>query len=446
MVTLNVYFRALHAKFDFIELIKPGLEFAPTLRAITSTIDPDAINSIRGIISNPQSDRPITSKWMLHFFERLEDPTFDGSYADFAELELEEWKSRWSYKDGRKVAAAPSIPLPTIIFDPNLVNYENDVTWDRSCVVNQRVIYTDSRSTAQWANVRNNPDYELFMSCLSLIDHWARDLTDVKSVVLMGAGSPEKDKELISCLWKDCAEPRTVNVCDSSFYMLAETYSELAPYIAKHPNISVSLHCFDITDLTAWKSYGPKPEGQTLYVIFGGTVGNIHEDDFFNSIRKLSKSGDLFLIAGSIYRSVEALRDNAKGHFDKQYGDSAKSLSLNSIASFLDPRASLSDHVSNVTIKPEVATHLPELVRSSIDNTHAAVFRITPDDLSMDARSKPSKDVILFVSRRYVEEDLVNHLTRRHGFELVETYRKRKSTYPYAHLLFRRVADEPKHN
>jgi hypothetical protein len=439
-------------KWDALKAVANKPAIAGVLRHFWKDVPDEAIGSIRTSLKDWRTSPAIGSTWFeLWFNGAKEKIAFSGSLEQFVGLQYVDWL-RLCSEDFRSTLA---MPLPNkgldneIIFDPHC-HVGGHELWDYEGVIDQRFMYADRRAAAQWAEVRKHSTYELYQSCKKLIKESAAalPLADIEQIVFMGAGSPDKDWEMIEATL--CTGERDIDVyiCDASFYMLLETKTELQKYIKNasrcnaKDRVSLYLRCFDFTNARGWKICGPSPERRSLYVIFGGTVGNIDESGFFSRLRENTRPGDAVLIAGSFYESLEDLLENAETDTNEQYGEAAKEITLNPVSHLLDLNdddISFRAKKGLVDIEFMVADDLPRKMASKVAGTHASVFHIGGDRVSTDEYPVAHERVYLVVSRRYVRDSLARLLTDKYHFRRIDTTPNTRIKYPYAHLLFERM-------
>jgi Histidine-specific methyltransferase, SAM-dependent len=343
---------------------------------------------------------------------------------------------------------------PIIYFDPKSHIGLPHVAWDDHGVVDQRYMYTDRQAAAQWAGIRGRETYGLYNICKTLakssINLIQLENPNIEQLILLGAGSPDKDWEIIfEIASTNKNNALDIFICDASFYMLMETKEELEKYIkinkafVKEENIRIILSCFDFTIPQAWTSCSFDRRKITIIAILGGTIGNVSEAELFQSLKMNSKVNDYLIVAGSFYESSDDLLKNGKADIDKQYGNDAKALSLNSISDVLDSAdqtLSFEDKIKLVDVTFEDAHDLYPKISSRIPSTHSAVFSIKTSSI----RKKPDhldriERIFLLTSKRYVREEFCKYITsrRRMPLTLMGNFNAESSKFPFCHLVFR---------
>lgn len=386
----------------------------------------------------------------------LADPNVIAKFVveQFCTLPYDQWLARCS-KDFRETIAPKSeATSPIVIFiDPEFQGNPPKQPWDDTHgVVDQRFMYYDHHAPAQWKKVHGRGEYGLYGACRSLLDKSCAAIAGeppIEQLIILGAGSPDKDWKLIAEIARSQNTPPEVFVCDASFFMLMETKDKLKELIDDNEDvfgdkrITIRLSCFDFTDRTGWTRAGIRREKSKLIAILGGTFGNVDEQTMLERIRHYCQPGDMFLLAGSFYENAETLADYERV-MREQYNDFGKAMTLNPLRKVFDENHRTMDferRIDLVDIEFEDAEDLPRTLKSEIPGTKAAVFYIEAKKLPLNP---DHGRVILFTSRRYIKDNLVGYLSAaKGGFELLGEWPRSvmsgKHDVPYWHLLFKRA-------
>jgi hypothetical protein len=433
----------------------------------------DAPKSIVLILSNPEKNQvELTKKdgsssplldWTNTVISKIGFPDDAKKFYDgkLDETPWAQFNQNITLGDGREndSRSSNSDLLPIIFFDPQSHVGMPQVPWDAHGVVDQRYMYTDRQAAAQWAGIRGRETYGLYEVCKSLVKQSAKKIqehsSNIEQLILLGAGSPDKDWEIIFQIASSNSNDRLeVYICDASFYMLMETKQELEKSIIANKKfidkekIKIILSCFDFTKPSSWKACSFDRKKTTVFAVLGGTVGNVIESGFLDCLRLKSKPNDFLIIAGNFYESSEDVRERGRKHVDEQYGDDAKALALNSVSSILDSSnrtRSFSQKLELVKIGYEDATELPSQISSRIPSTMSAVFYIPTTKISSEIEHLDSIDrVYLLTSKRYVRPHFIDYVTSRKQMplELLGEIESELSKFPYFHFVFR-FADRP---
>jgi uncharacterized SAM-dependent methyltransferase len=123
-------------------------------------------------------------------------------------------------------------------------------------------------------------------------------------VMLAGAGAPTKDLLLIRHI---LARPFTLEqslkyyLLDVSWFMLANSMWFLDKHLQSvpgHTRVDVEAVWGDVMVMDGLLDRGiAGPGGPVLFGITGGTIGNFSEREFFSSLNRVSKAGDLLLLS-----------------------------------------------------------------------------------------------------------------------------------------------------
>jgi Histidine-specific methyltransferase, SAM-dependent len=405
--------------------------------------------------SDSQGEPTETAEWLNRIIART---GFSGDLSDFVSLPILAWCDKstllTAHHDFGKPTEKEAVTAPVIFFDPKSHIGLPHVAWDDHGVVDQRYMYTDRQAAAQWAGIRGRETYGLYNICKSLAklstDLIQSESPNIEQLILLGAGSPDKDWEIIfQIASRNQNNALDIFICDASFYMLMETKEELEKYIknnrsfVKKESIRIILSCFDFTRPQAWTSCSFDQSKTTIFAILGGTIGNVSETGFFDCLKMNAKASDYLIVAGSFYESSEELSKNGKAHIVEQYGDDAKALSLNSISNILDSvdhTLSFDDKVKLVAVDLEDARDLPDKISSRIPSTQSAVFSIRTSSI----RKKPEhldgiERIFLLTSKRYVREEFCKYVTSRRAMPLtlMGKFNADSSKFPFCHLVFR---------
>lgn len=419
--------------------------------------DSDATSpkSIEAGLRNWSDGRQVTSNsFRLWLPSVITSIGFDGDSEEFIELRYDEWLTRCSKKFVSSVSEENEEHQKRahIYFNAECHTDPPAKAWDDSGAVDQRYMYTDRKSAAQWAEMRSRKQYGLYDICKNLsrksADFIAKRNSDISQIIFLGAGSPDKDWDIILPLMKGRTVPLSIYFCDASFYMIIETVEEIEKLIAANSDIvdpdliKFELCCFDFSRPSAWRnSCGYDRTEKALFVILGCTIENVAEWGFFDTVRAELKAGDNLLIGASFYADGNELAERGETDIVQQYGSESRLLALNSISNLLDEADGTLTHqekidLVKVTFESASALNFGPKIASAIPGTMAATFSIRVKDLrnppqSMSAFSR----IILVTSRRYLLPEFLKVVREHLKFDLVLEERSKKSDFPYYHLL-----------
>ena len=448
------------------------------LKAFWPEITEGAAGALRGSLTKrwlKPSNTSIGGAHLKKWFDAGFKPTIDfqGDYKEFLSLLYEDWIVRCSEDFQRKAKSASPIKGGStsgavfehedcIRFDLGSVVASNDV-WDNEGVIDQRFMYADQRAVSQWENVRKYGDYELYELCLSISEKITpkkiREVERVSNnsfsrIVLFGAGSPDKDWAIIRGLLLGNKRSLRVDICDASFYMLAQTKSEIIKFTDQPAagdiggRIDIVLHCIDFTEWSSVQRFIFNDNGPTIFAILGGTIGNIDEEHFFDILSRIIHKDDLLVIAGSFYKDSLDITNNGQRDSESQYALDAKRITINTVSNLLEKVCEKKEQdlsrigMAKLVSVPFVdATKLPRKMRSSIPGTMASVFELPSEWVQVGKSKLPFETVRLFTSRRYIASELKKYLEQNYHFSCVDEAISVGGAYPFAHLFFRKSLD-----
>jgi hypothetical protein len=160
-------------------------------------------------------------------------------------------------------------------------------------------------SARQWNALVENGNYAMYSACLATLDEllrskqWrqaiARGAYNV-GVALAGGGSPEKDALLAGALAESTQYKVQYCLIDVSHEMMTHS-QRIMTRLLRLPD-KVQLLPGKRIDILKLHRYSPRrPEWSgVVWAILGGTIGNLPEGQFFESISAPSRPGDLMII------------------------------------------------------------------------------------------------------------------------------------------------------
>ncbi|ESQ89849.1 hypothetical protein ABAC460_11135 [Asticcacaulis sp. AC460] len=319
------------------------------------------------------------------------------------------------------------------------VNDENFSDWLRNRLVDQRNMYIGRDCVANYHRAANDKGYKNLNMCQVLLgdfvesDPWVELISNNKvgSVVILGAGSAEKDDIVLSSIDKITRNERKrlINyaIIDASYDMLFDTYKHIQEIFQtkdRPANVQIQPFHADFTDLypLKWKIQ-PQDGSATVFMCLGGTIGNINENNFLTSIRACSKEGDYLLLAAEFIDGISP-RDIETRLKEEYGGDGMKDLALGPIRGELD-RQGVSPVKEDRRKKVVVNVGPPERFDDFIEGTIAAKLQIAISGTMLT----------LLESKRYRLEKFKAFFR---GFDFVGAY-ERNDNPRFKHLLFRRT-------
>lgn len=174
--------------------------------------------------------------------------------------------------------------------------------------IDQKYCYLSPDSANKWYRFIREDSYKMFGICLGEVKkfvsstYWAEFLSDEKvdGIVMLGGGAPSKDTNVINSLFVNKVDHKrkfTYTIVDFSPYMVLETVTALEPLVNRHHNsVDVRALVADFLDLPRSDDFLKRKNMNVAWFILGGTIGNLDEERFFQSIRDMSTNGDLLVV------------------------------------------------------------------------------------------------------------------------------------------------------
>lgn len=184
--------------------------------------------------------------------------------------------------------------------------------------LDQKYLYFDHQSAQNWkALTKAYNRYPTFRYCLETLsvfvssEWFSKSLAcgQIASVVMLGAGSPQKDMVILDRFAQSSSyndkHPLNYVVVDTSAYMILETVKDLRAFGGERYKTFVNMVTVQadfmklqhIHDRLADQSVSLRGDGRSLvFFIPGGTISNVDEEQFMKSVRAASVRGDLLVI------------------------------------------------------------------------------------------------------------------------------------------------------
>jgi len=199
--------------------------------------------------------------------------------------------------------------------------------------LDQTYLYFDRQSAKNWKALTKANRYPTFRYCLDTLSafttsEWCSESVDagqIASVVMLGAGSPQKDMVILDRFAQsnsyDHQHPLNYLIVDTSAHMILETIKDLRDFGAerykKFVNMVTVIADFmklqHIQDCLADQGVSIRgKEGKAVYFIPGGTISNVDEEQFMKSVRAVSLRGDFLVIGVEFIDESDKERYKAK--------------------------------------------------------------------------------------------------------------------------------------
>jgi hypothetical protein len=283
--------------------------------------------------------------------------------------------------------------------------------------IDQSLYYQNTDAVNRWYSITNDDFYTGFDQCktglLKLIrsSYWldfvsANDFDGI--VMLCGGGAHSKDAILIKSILdaakqnKLSASRKKYSLVDRSSAMLELSRTKIEELLDKkdaHHHIEIKALRRDVMAMNG--SEPVRDKGKVAWFNTGGTLGNLEEAHFFESLSAVSKQGDLLVLGVNC--------SDAKGEVDldaiaKEYeSDVVKDLvavPLSAVWSSLAIDESPEDAMASIKVEAVANTY------SDVPNSVTVVAKLP---------SKVLGEIILFKSSRYNEAALLEFATH-HGW------------------------------
>lgn len=359
---------------------------------------------------------------------------FSGTSTEFLDLAFDKWLLRLTDENVRAIASQGMTyhQFPQVRFYPSDVVGSPVENWEQQGAVDQRFMYDTRHAAAAWEKSRNHRvarhgrhPYTLCRETLpSVLKAVHDDCAEVEEVILLGAGSPDKDWLILDYLLTKTDRNVRLLICDGSFYMLAETFAALSDLLddaGAASRVQIELFCFDFCNAAAWQVCNLRKSAKRLIFCMGGTIGNIREDQFMTSMEGLLDERTTLMIGSSFYESLDELQNNGEKDTASQYGSAAKELVISSVSDLIhDNYRNLTreDLVKNCVTQEfqpaEFGKNIPSIMASRVPGTYGAVFSLSFADSSRIRLSKKAtvRTLYLAISRRYVKSEFKAFIER----------------------------------
>lgn len=174
---------------------------------------------------------------------------------------------------------------------------------------NQAFNYLSDEAANDWISLVSSKSYPTYQYCKEGIEavlrteKWKK-LTEGRSTVvnLAGGGAPDKDELLINDrldIYRGTETQINYYIVDISFYMNTYTFDMLEGQYSRITNLNLNSVIADVTTLGSENP--PFKSDKKIFAIQGGTLGNMDESKFLESLNNMSKPGDLIMVAADTY-------------------------------------------------------------------------------------------------------------------------------------------------
>lgn len=298
--------------------------------------------------------------------------------------------------------------------------------------------YNMPESAMAWSDMVDSQNYQTYLACLWSLKtlmksvEWARAIEQGNydgAVALGGGASPEKDWVVVQSMaaaLEDQKKSLHYVVNDISPYMLllsARVLNRRREKSAERDRFNFAYHWFDFLDFD--DEFVRPGQGSIVWSILGGTIGNLSESRFFESLNDFSRNNDLLIM------SIDTLDGISKKDFQnrmaRQYrSDELDRLLLSSLQGWSDAIGTQSLSVDATT--QSYAASAP-MNLSDVPGSSTAVF-------SVKTPKRKLRSTVLAHSTRYASRDLIK-FAATYGWHF-ETSAEAPNGSTFRQFLFRR--------
>jgi hypothetical protein len=294
--------------------------------------------------------------------------------------------------------------------------------------IDQLIIYESEKAALSWSMVLNNRAYKQYEECEQALkkllqstqwtDFINHSLPD--GFVKFGAGSTSKDKIIVEHYHPLMEKGHKINFClvDYSAAMLAISNEEFSSAISngelRHSDkinfYNIKTNFLTLTNFrhrNKRHNHIRRKKVPIAFFITGGTIGNLNEAEFLQSVKKVAEPGDMLIICCEMV--PETINDKYREKLLKKYNhvDAKNMLSpvLKLIWYLLD-KGTYDDDAIYKLIQPKIMEGRIPCV-TCVSGSVSVVFEVVCEE----------GDVRLITSTRYNQEKFIA-FAEEHGFKL----------------------------
>lgn len=203
----------------------------------------------------------------------------------------------------------------------------------RTRQLDQKLYYMNVDSARAWSDLVIQGSYKIYDYCRDSIrslvnsEEW-KDLqnrNDYGMVIMLGGGgSTSKDVEIINSfidLHETVEKTLKYILVDISSHMLSVSVSRLKKFFRSRRSskleISLGAVVLDILNLDVLKNFFRDGSRRNIWFLTGGTIGNLSERKFFQSLEAVARSGDLLVLGVDTFEMDQI--EEAKEWIHKNY-------------------------------------------------------------------------------------------------------------------------------
>lgn len=277
--------------------------------------------------------------------------------------------------------------------------------------IDQSFYYQYPESAARWFAITNNGQYEGFDKCkmtlaqLTFSREWKQFInqTSFEGVAMLGGGgSPSKDVILLKSLANNIRskankdKPIKYTLLDTSYYMLVTSQQAIEHEIHDWPgrdNLEIRSIVSDMMKLNH-RGKMLRGDGHVAWFITGGTIGNVDEAQFFDSVASQARDGDWLIVGAHLVEDRDGFLEDLESEYRQNEVQQLVKMPLKGVLAELD-----FPDPAKMALEVQIKA-LPEEM-----NNHSSV----PGSVSVEAtiNLEGVGEVLLFKSSRYREEELI---------------------------------------
>ncbi len=278
--------------------------------------------------------------------------------------------------------------------------------------IDQSLYYQNTDAVNRWLSVTNDEFYTGFDQCktgllkLSRQSNWLEFIGDPNFdgiAMLCGGGAHSKDAVLIKCLLDVVANRSEgthaqkkikYTLIDRSSAMLELSRSKIEELLDKrdgHDFIEIKALRRDVMRMNGTEPV--RSQGSVAWFNTGGTLGNLNEAQFFESLNEVAQKGDLLVLGVGCFEDKNDLDLSALAkEYERDVVKDLVAVPLSAVWSTLDIGEKPEEALSSIVVDAVVDTH------SSVPNAVTVVAKLP---------SRSFGEIILFKSSRYDENALI---------------------------------------
>lgn len=283
--------------------------------------------------------------------------------------------------------------------------------------IDQSLYYQNTDAVNRWLSVTNDEFYTGFDQCktgllkLIRLREWL-DFVNAKNcdgiVMLCGGGAHSKDAVLIKCLLDTFfgatsndkgSKKMKYTLVDRSSAMLELSRTKLEELLDKkngHQFVELKALRRDVMAMDG--SEPVRNSGRIAWFNTGGTLGNLEEDKFFESLAQVSKSGDMLILGVSCIEDLDNVDLSVLAReYERDVVKDLVGVPLSAVWGTLDIDESPEKAIASIKVEAVRDTY------SSIKNSVTVVAKLPSQILG---------DIILFKSSRYSERALIKFVEK----------------------------------